>query len=1249
MTAESELLRNAVREVARLLQVDGAMIYLLEPETGELRFAHDAGITNPEARRLIQDLTLSVGVGMFGTAVASGKVTVTDDYPVDRRFTHSEVADRIVAVAGMRSMAVAPLMANDEPLGALGAYSNRPAAFDQAQLALLKALAEHAATAIANQRLLGRLAASEERYRTQALELAHRVATQRTLHRIAAQITAIRDPDEALQQVVDGAKRLLGSDGAHLTLRDPELPVLRPHVMAGGTDEETRAWMAVQEFPIGGGMNGLAAMLGEPVWTHDYLVDPRIPHTDDDQAVANRMGLRGMAVAPLRAPGGEIFGTLAVSFERPRETTGDEIELLQGLADIGAIAIANARLYEQLSASKESLKSQAEELARVVEVQRTLGEIARRIVEVDDAAETLQQVVDASKRLLGSDGAHLTLMNDEGTHLVPMVLAGDESPERRAWLHTQRFPVGGGINGLAASTGKPTWTDDYLNDPRIPHDPDDDAPRRLELGAVAVAPLHGVRGEVIGTLAITYREPRRIDPRDVALLEELAGQGAIAARNARLYQQLRERAEAQARAAEAQRTLAEIAGQITSIRDPGRVLMRTVDEAKRLLGADDAVIDRYQPEIDLLRELTTEDLTPILAEVHAVPGQGIAGAALASGQVRRTGDYLADDSFVHDTDADEWMRRHGYRSQMSAPLAGEAGPIGTLTVYSMRPNAFDEADAQLLGTLASHAAIVQSNARLYAEARRAADDLARLVEAQRTLSAIATQITSIRDPRVVLQRTVDEAHRLLAADLALINQFETEGGFLEWAVAHAPRELSLDDVIVVPGQGVSGTALSEMRVVRTGDYLNDPAFPHTPELDEYIQRRGMRSVMSAPLAAGGEPLGTLTVQAARAHAFSEDDAQLLGALAAQAAVAISNARLLEQLAESERRYRHLVDHSPDLVWSVDAEGHFTYLGESLERITGFRPHELLGSHWERLVGGESLEAARAAWRAVRERPEDDLQFRIQLPLAGGGTMAAEVNMVGILVDGRFAGAQGSIRDIRERERLEEDLRRQAAALAANEERANLARELHDSVTQALFSMGLTARALEMVMERDPAAAREKIRELRDLQRDALAEMRTLIFELRPQALETDGLAQALRNHGAAVHGRTGLSVSVEVEYDERMPLDVEEALYRIAQEALHNVVKHANAQHATIGLRRVGRELRLTVEDDGVGFDPQAIPRGHLGVVGMRQRAERIGAELSIGRRPSGGTKVRVSLPLPGTVIEAAATGPGGGGIGRMT
>ncbi len=331
---------------------------------------------------------------------------------------------------------------------------------------------------------------------------------------------------------------------------------------------------------------------------------------------------------------------------------------------------------------------------------------------------------------------------------------------------------------------------------------------------------------------------------------------------------------------------------------------------------------------------------------------------------------------------------------------------------------------------------------------------------------------------------------------------------------------------------------------------------------------------------------------------------------------------------SESRYRNLVDHSPDLVWAVDAEGRFTYIGETLERLTGFRPDQVLGRTWMSLLTEESVAIAQRNWEAIEARPDAEQQFRVATPLAGGGEMAAEINMIGAVADGKFAGAHGSLRDITERERLEEDLRHRSAELAANQERASLARELHDSVTQALFSMGLTLRTIELLFDRDPAAARAKFGELRELQNDALAEMRTLIFELRPRGLETDGLEQALRNHAAAVSGRTGLTVQVETSLDGRLPLDNEEALYRIGQEALHNVVKHANAHTAVIRLAQRDEVVELTVEDDGAGFDPGLVSGTKLGLIAMRQRAERLGGAVTIESHPGAGTRVMVAMPI---------------------
>jgi signal transduction histidine kinase len=176
-------------------------------------------------------------------------------------------------------------------------------------------------------------------------------------------------------------------------------------------------------------------------------------------------------------------------------------------------------------------------------------------------------------------------------------------------------------------------------------------------------------------------------------------------------------------------------------------------------------------------------------------------------------------------------------------------------------------------------------------------------------------------------------------------------------------------------------------------------------------------------------------------------------------------------------------------------------------------------------------------------------------------------------------------------------------------------------------MTLTTRSIELLLDRDLDAARLRLGELRELERDALAEMRGLIFELRPANIEADGLVQAVRTHAAAVEGRTGIPIAVECGLDDRLPLEMEAGLYRIAQEAIHNVVKHASASNVRVSIAGDPAEVRMTIEDDGVGFDPTAASPGTLGLAGMRSRAERLGGTLSINSEHGKGARIAVAVP----------------------
>ncbi len=227
------------------------------------------------------------------------------------------------------------------------------------------------------------------------------------------------------------------------------------------------------------------------------------------------------------------------------------------------------------------------------------------------------------------------------------------------------------------------------------------------------------------------------------------------------------------------------------------------------------------------------------------------------------------------------------------------------------------------------------------------------------------------------------------------------------------------------------------------------------------------------------------------------------------------------------------------------------------------------------------------------------------------------------------------------------LREQARQEAVTAERNRLARELHDSVTQTIFSASLIADVLPTIWERDPREARYALDDLRKLTRGALAEMRTLLLELRPVGLGEVGLEDLLRQLAAGVSGRIRAQVNIQVEGVADLPTEAKLSFYRIAQEALNNVAKHSGADRVDIEMksvaglssrkrknarpnpRMVSRSVSLRIRDNGCGFDPESVIGEHLGLGIMQERASQIPINLSIQSKPGQGTEVLLRWHQP--------------------
>jgi signal transduction histidine kinase len=519
----------------------------------------------------------------------------------------------------------------------------------------------------------------------------------------------------------------------------------------------------------------------------------------------------------------------------------------------------------------------------------------------------------------------------------------------------------------------------------------------------------------------------------------------------------------------------------------------------------------------------------------------------------------------------------------------------------------------------------------------------------------------------LLQQLVETAAQLTGARYAALGVIDRAGAGLERFITHGIDAETYAAIGDLPrGRGILGVLIRDAKPLRLDDLGDDPRSVGFPQ-----HHPPMRTFLGVPIVLRGVAYGNLYLTEKEGGPFTDDDEELTQLLAAQAAVAIENTRLYESSTRWLRHLESLGEIGDALAGEIELDPLLALVSRRLRDLIGARivlialpeaggnslriaAADGASSDVGDLVGVElalgGSKTGRVLQRARSERvdsvlddPELDQQIarRMGVRSALYVPLVVEGRAIGVVVAHDKLGPTSAFGD--EDVRLAESLATRAAiavelshrvsrdavrrVVEAQElERTRLARELHDETGQALTSILLGLRTVEET--RSEHDRRTALASLREIAVATLRDVRRLAVELRPKALDDFGLVAAIQRLAEGFQEQTGLQVDFEARLEGRLPSEIESSLYRIVQEGLTNIVKHARARNVSILLTRKDSGVAVVIEDDGRGFSPELTTDEGLGLIGMRERLALLDGTLALESSPGAGTTLVAEVPL---------------------
>jgi PAS domain S-box-containing protein len=507
-----------------------------------------------------------------------------------------------------------------------------------------------------------------------------------------------------------------------------------------------------------------------------------------------------------------------------------------------------------------------------------------------------------------------------------------------------------------------------------------------------------------------------------------------------------------------------------------------------------------------------------------------------------------------------------------------------------------------------------------------------------SLKYISHVVSQSLELKQILISSVDGIIEIMNADAALIFLLNREAG----------------ELVLQTYGGVSDSFVSNVGPIKLGEGLNgmvaetgEPAIITDASTDDRltklaVKEEGIRSQAIVPLKSKGKVLGTICVAVHKQRQFNQDEVELLAALGNQIGVAVENAGLYEeerkvseQLRVSEERYRTLFQNAHDAIWVHDMDGNIVSANVAAARLTGYEVEELCRMNVKSFLSEGSLQLAKEIRSRLLKKRAASQPYEQKLIAKGGVEAILKLTTGVVEVNGEAVGFQHIARDVTVEKHMQESLRfyLRQITMAQEEERKRIARELHDDTIQALVVL---ARQLDDIASSDRGLSEHKkiqLDILRERINNIMADVRRLSQDLRPPALDRLGLLPAMEWLASDIGKRSGIDIEVITRgVSRRLSPEVELVLFRVAQEALRNTLRHSEATKAEVATEFGERLVRITVKDNGKGFylpetTGDLIKQGRLGLEGMRERIQLVGGNLRINSRPGKGTTVIIEAP----------------------